>query len=229
MRSDDLTPFLGGDDAGDIGLRQGVVKSFDLATGANQVDVGGATLTDLPFLENSGVIRLAAGDVVMLQRWRSSWFIVGRIVPVGSPRFAAASVDFKSFDAYATNFAVPAAGAGGTGGVWAASTTFTVPAWADQMLFTAFASVGAKNTTAGNDILNAFAEVDGQAGSVPFTNVPSLQWFTLAPGVSGTRSVTPGSTITARVRASTSGSNWAADVSNRASIHGSVIFRKSTA
>lgn len=82
MRADDLAPLLAKPGVPEVGFGQGVLLSWDSTSGSNTVQLGGATLTDLPMLAAS-TIQLAAGDVVGLLRVRSQYFILGRISPAG--------------------------------------------------------------------------------------------------------------------------------------------------
>lgn len=78
MRSTDLAPLFAKTPP-ELGLRQGVVIAWDSITGENVVRLGGVDLTDLPTLASTGTVLLGPGDVVGLLRYRSTWFVLGRI------------------------------------------------------------------------------------------------------------------------------------------------------
>lgn len=88
--SDDLVPLLAASPQPGLGFRQGVVVAWDQQTAENTVDVGGATLTNVPCLNTSEAQLLAPGDVVGILTAGSSWFIMGRITIPGTPAAASA-------------------------------------------------------------------------------------------------------------------------------------------
>lgn len=87
-KADDLAGLLPppGTEEHDLGFRQGVIRTWDLGTGANTVDVGGATVSNLPVLSESGLVVLYPGDIVGILRVRSQYFILGRITTVDQQR-----------------------------------------------------------------------------------------------------------------------------------------------
>ncbi len=83
----DLTSlFTGGlDGPGQpMSYRQGVIVTWNAATLANQVLVGGTTLTDVPVLGVAEAASLAPGSVVGLMVVGSTWAIIGRLVVPGT-------------------------------------------------------------------------------------------------------------------------------------------------
>lgn len=85
MRSDDWVPILTGaaNRREQVGMRQGMLLSWDPSTGNNSVLVAGQTFTDLPVLA-SGSVAMAPGDIVALQRLDNSYFILGTIRNAGT-------------------------------------------------------------------------------------------------------------------------------------------------
>lgn len=93
-RGQQLAPYLSGREL-DSGSRrgQGLIKTWDAATGANTVDFRGQEYEDMPFLTVGGAIpEYVGGDIVVIEGWSpqgrlSSWYIVGRVVipPVQAP------------------------------------------------------------------------------------------------------------------------------------------------
>jgi hypothetical protein len=65
-------------------LRQGVVESWDPDTGENSIQVGGATVVNIPALTSESA-SLAAGDVVCLLTKGNSWLLVGKVTTPGDP------------------------------------------------------------------------------------------------------------------------------------------------
>lgn len=83
-RSNDLVPLLFPPPSDQLGFRQGTVVSFDLDNGTNTIDVGGAQLTNVPLLNVTDSVSLEPGTVVALLTWKSSWWIIGRVIIPGS-------------------------------------------------------------------------------------------------------------------------------------------------
>jgi hypothetical protein len=91
--TDDLAALFADAPAGpsqDVRWRQGTVLTFNQATLANTVDVGGTTMTDLPLLGVAEAASLAAGSVVGLLAIEStlgtvSYAILGRLVTPNTP------------------------------------------------------------------------------------------------------------------------------------------------
>lgn len=84
-RADDLAPLLQLAKSGELAFRQGYVKEFDPATGSSVIHMGGTDVVDLPMLNGTEGYSITAGDVVGLLGWRTSWFIMGRIVVPNDP------------------------------------------------------------------------------------------------------------------------------------------------
>lgn len=69
---------------GELGFHTGVIRSWDELTGANTVEVGGTSLTNLSVLSAAGTIHLRAGDTVAVMRVRTQYFILGKIAAPGA-------------------------------------------------------------------------------------------------------------------------------------------------
>lgn len=63
----------------ELGFRQGILLTYNAGTGANTVDIGGVTLTNLPLMANVQS-SLVALDVVAVLRVKSQYFIMDKIV-----------------------------------------------------------------------------------------------------------------------------------------------------
>lgn len=90
MRGDDLVPLLIPPPGPGLGMRQGVVVSWDPQTAENVIMVGGSLLQNVPILNTNEAVLLAEGSVVALLTWQSSWFILGRVTIPGTPEAASA-------------------------------------------------------------------------------------------------------------------------------------------
>jgi hypothetical protein len=67
----------------DLCFNQGIVTTWDEATGNNSIMVNGNTFSNFRVLSTSDSIFLAAGDTVGLLRFQSTYFILGRIAAPG--------------------------------------------------------------------------------------------------------------------------------------------------
>lgn len=77
--SDDLTPLFDPRRGPRVGHRRGIIRAWNSTTAANQVEVDGALVDNLPTLTTA----LAPGDVVSILTVGSaarSWVILGRII-----------------------------------------------------------------------------------------------------------------------------------------------------
>lgn len=162
FRPDDIAPLLFPADRPDLGFHQGTIISFDKDTGVNTIDVAGTQITNIPVLNTSEVITLKAGHFVGLLRFRSTYFILGRITPTGA-QFGTASVAFDGGGSLTQGRAYPL------------TTTFTdkivntdivVPDWADEALVYTVASAFAFNNSGANDFMELRAVIEGQVGTV---------------------------------------------------------------
>ncbi len=79
-RSDDLSPLFVPRTETSVGLRFGVVESWDTVTASSTVTVDGALMTDLPVLESVNVAAVVPGDVVAILTYGASWGIIGRFI-----------------------------------------------------------------------------------------------------------------------------------------------------
>lgn len=232
-RADDLVPLLTPPAAsGDF--RQGVVKAWDEATGTNTVVMGGTELNDLPCLTLGDFVLLQPGDVVLLARFGSTYFILGRVLlPSGVDRNRS-TVDFASDGTFARNFSVS------TTSTAKATVTIPVPAWADEAAIIGMGMATFHNDTTtpsfgyvkigvttgsfvtnGGETMAPFgASTDPSAG---YAHVTSTATYTFARPTLGSSIVV--STMCSRDPIG-GGTTWAADSINLAIISALAVFRR---
>lgn len=91
MNADELAPILGQKPPPVAGLHTGTIIAWDDTTGANRVVVNGSELVNLPVLASAGLTALIPGTTVLIQRWDTSFVILGRVVTqasgLASPQF----------------------------------------------------------------------------------------------------------------------------------------------
>jgi hypothetical protein len=159
MITDNLAPLF---DSGPPGVRfrQGTILTWDPNTGANTVDMGGGTLTNVSILNTGEAIALKAGHVVGLIGQGSTWCLLGRVTPPNDPNFAGASVAFASGKDFQQGFAV------GTGDQTQATVTLAVPSWVDEAAVMAVAAVTLVNSNSIREEALLYSKINGSsAGS----------------------------------------------------------------
>lgn len=211
--NDDLTALLVPPPGPAVGFRQGLVLSFNLFSGANQISVGDAVLTDVPFLNAGTFSPIQAGDVVVLIRMRSSWAILGRVVVPGG---------VKAIGRYTEVSGIASSGTQGNFGISTtptvqASVTVPVPVWAEVATVSATLMLLVRNSTAAADFLNGRINTPGGT----FTGwtsgtVDAGEWGSLTVGAHHQLLVTPGGTMTVDGYAWTTTASWATNASNSA-------------
>lgn len=77
----DLTPFLVAPDAADVGFHTGEVIAWDQSAGTNTIRVLGAVVQNIQVVA-SGSVMVGVGDLVAIWRYKSTYFVMGRIAPV---------------------------------------------------------------------------------------------------------------------------------------------------
>lgn len=222
-RSDDLVSLLSnGNDDPAVAFRQGVVRSWNPATGANVIDVAGALLTDVPVLNTGEAITLKSGHIVGLLRAGTSYFIVGRITVPGNADFASASIAFEGVYEVVTNFVLTPTP------TTRVTALIPVPAWADQALVSATASASVHNqnaTTPGFDFAYVTPLINGDDnGSTSYSGLQTDEYATI---VSTNQLLinNPGATITIGGQISSQVHPWTADPLNIFAINATAIFR----
>ncbi len=85
MSTDDLAPIILAQSGGpSVGYHTGVVSAWDEQTGSNTVLINGSAFTNLRVLSTGAVTPFQGGDVVVLLRYQTSYFILGKIRAPGA-------------------------------------------------------------------------------------------------------------------------------------------------
>lgn len=91
MKADEIAPLLVAPRSADLDLHIGLITRWDDTTGANEVVVDGSPLVNLSVLASAGLTALVPGTTVLVQKWRTTWIILGRVVTqasgLASPQF----------------------------------------------------------------------------------------------------------------------------------------------
>jgi len=83
-KSEDFIPLLAAPEQ-NLGYRQGVVVTWNLDDGTNQVRVGDAVLLNLSVITQSDLINIRPGDTVAIIKYNDSYAVLGKIKSGGSP------------------------------------------------------------------------------------------------------------------------------------------------
>jgi hypothetical protein len=198
----------------------GLVESFSQVTGENTVTIRGSLIHNVPMLNIGDTVNLVEGDNVVVLKWQTGYFILGRIVQPNSDMFATAAVAFKGEVESANNFAIT------TTMTVHVSETFDIPPWANRVL--AFGTVDATgiNSLGALDQLRVRCDVDGFNGAVHQCDVNP----TFLGSVSATHVIdnvaTPGGTFAIDGLAQTNDGTWASSAFNQLNLSASAIFTK---
>lgn len=76
--SEDYIPLLTPEPQ-NFGYRQGIVVAWDAVTGANQVNVGGGNLDNLPVITQSDLVNIRPGDTVAIITYNDSYAVLGKM------------------------------------------------------------------------------------------------------------------------------------------------------
>jgi hypothetical protein len=201
----DLTSLFAPPAAGEP-YRQGEIVTFNPATGANSVRVGGAVFANLPVLVGGDTVNFEPGDAVVLLRFRGSWAILGRIVVPGGSLLTSAVDFFATGDFEASFDMTPVDTTRG-------SVTIPTPSWANSAVVFAVARLITANGSGSSDTAFYHVDIDGLTGPTSAHQVPDGNFQTIcAPiarklGAGG--GVTPlGATTLVEAKARTNGGTW---------------------
>lgn len=221
MRSTDLAPLLQQQKT-NLGMRQGTIYSFNTTTGENWVKAGGSYLQDLPILNSADAVTYAAGDIVALLRYKSTYFILGRIIAPGGSTFAASAVEFGSGAGYrAGDFAV-------TPNDKAVLTdTIDVPAWANLALVTNIVTMTVNQVGGSSyDIATVTAGAGGYTGAAMYSTVEPDDIAQVTATYHAIISVDGGSSIDVEARVHSGSANWSVSPWNVANLDATALFRR---
>lgn len=222
MRADNLESLFTTAGESPTSFHQGTVLTWNQQTGANTVSVAGSILTNVPVLNTGEAIALKAGHVVGLTKWRTQWFIIGRITVPNTTAFASASVAFATaeqlVDGFTINKAPPFP--------LIVSTTIAVPQWATQAAVTCHAYLNCRNTSAQDDNLNFEVAIAGGITSGAYPQAVRQNALHILPATRlATLTVTGGGTISLGAYAASSAVNWGFSGDNHCFLQGLAIFR----
>lgn len=215
-------PVRGESELPDIGFHQGVIIAWDDETGENTVSTQGTQLTNISMLNIGDTTNLARGDVVLIFRLRTQYFIVGRIVAPNGGIFASSSVDFDSRNEFASGHVL------NTTETIRVTATLTVPPWANEALIYTTGLFSGLNSSGGADAIYGAVWVDSFNGNQMLNSVVAGTTGFVSAVLAREQSVTPGGTVTVTGRVKTAFNTWAASANNVAQLMIAAIYRKTT-
>lgn len=102
----DLAQFMMPPGEPDVGFHTGEVLAWDQAAGTNTIRVLGASMNDLQVVA-AGSVMVGVGDLVAIWRYKSTYFVMGRITPVDQTlrvRYAIGTDDDNTVPAAGTDW-----------------------------------------------------------------------------------------------------------------------------
>jgi hypothetical protein len=230
VNSSDLAPFLKPAGPPDVGFHQGRVIAWDQSTSENTVSMAGAVLTNVPVLNGTEPLILKEGDIVGMLRFKTSYFVLGRIVIPGQSEVGTLPGLQQGVGATERFFDLT------TSGVEVAKAVFQVPAWANQALVMCTANATVNNTEDAFRFVYLAATVSGGYGGEMYTGLEpgayghvgaATQYLIGAESfdesLQGEIPLGSHITVAAQMRASDSTDGTG---SNIASVHATAIFRR---
>jgi hypothetical protein len=202
----------------------GVITAFS-NTGENSVRIHGVDVPNVPMLNSSTTVSLQVGDNVVVLKYRTGYFILGRVITAGSDNFGSEATDFDGYLHEVSGFSVT------TSLTTLVSMTFTVPPWAHGAVIIASAHLQCQNTTAGTSFIyvRIVGDVGGISsfGSTTMLNRAGAGEFSYV-GVSFQQAINVIPNETILVGGQCRGdAAFASDVNNRLALTVSLIYRRS--
>jgi hypothetical protein len=203
----DLAPYMVPPDRAELGFHQALVVFFDSASGVNTMLVAGGTVLNVPMLNIGDSVNIKTGDTVALLRYRSTYFVLGRVMVPGASDFGSSGIAVQGGGVSASTFAVT------TSFVVQTTVSLTVPAWATRALVLGVTNTTVQNTTASSDSFQGRTQIDGTAGGTGGCGLTA--GFAGEVTTSAQRVVThPGSSIVVQGLVRSITAPWAASASN---------------
>jgi hypothetical protein len=205
----------------------GVITAFNNDTGANTVYVRGANIPNIPMLNSSSTVTLGVGDNVVVLKYRTGYFILGRIISSNSTSFGSEATDFDGYVYSANNVSIS------TTLTTKVSQIFVVPTWASGALVNATVHFNMQNNSAVQSLF--YTRVTGLIGNTGALDFSSATMFCdvdntffgyTASTFSQAVTVFPGEKITISGQVSADVAS-AADSFNRCYLTTMLVYRRS--
>jgi len=97
----------------DSGFHTGIIRSWNIQTGANIVEINGVQLPNLRTLRTGIGVSYAAGETVVILRKQTQYFILGKVASVGGGSSSGVLSGFAADEAHYTHNPTPFYPAGG--------------------------------------------------------------------------------------------------------------------
>lgn len=167
----DIAPLLAPSKGkSDIGFHQGRVISWNQSTSENVISMAGAVLTNVPVLNGTEPLTLKEGDIVGMLRFKTSYFVLGRIVIPGQSDVGTLPGLQQGVGDTETFFSI------GVEKSNVAQAVFNVPEWANQALVMCTANASVNNTSDGHRFVYLSATVSGGWGGEMFISLEPGQY-----------------------------------------------------
>lgn len=154
MYGDDLTNLFTPPSNPTSEILQAKIISWNQSDGSNSVQIGAATLFNLPFLDTGVQVNFLPNQAVMVLRRDASYFILGAVESVGANApYGSSSLGFVNNSDAVQGFGMS------TSDVELEFRTVTIPTWATFFQATCIGHLTAENTTASQDFLRAHVQI----------------------------------------------------------------------
>lgn len=166
MNSDDLTPFLKASNGKpEVGFHQGRVMAWNQNTSKNTISMAGAVLSDVPILNGTEPLILKEGDIVGMLRFKTSYFILGRIMVPGQTEVGSLPGLQQGVGASERSFPLSVDDSN------VAQAVIQVPEWANQALVMCTANATIHNPDANHRFVYLAATVSGGFGGEMYASI----------------------------------------------------------
>lgn len=210
----------GSDQATSFDFHLGVVEAFDTTTGSNLIRIRGSSIPDVPLLNIGDTVNLNDGDTVVVLKYRTGYFILGRVIQPNSEIFATSAVEFEGHVESANNFAIT------TTMTTRVSEPMTIPKWSNRVLVTATVDATGINSLGALDQLRTQVNIGGFPGAVHQCDVNP----TFLGSVSATHvlvnAATPGGTFDVDGQVQSNDGTWASSAFNQLNLSVVAVYTK---
>lgn len=224
MISEEIAPLIAPNGSLDnLAFHAGKVVAWNKSTGANTIEVAGTPLQDLPMLNIGDTVNLAPGDVVALLRFKSTMFVVGRIVQPGSEALASGAVLPETGNIAADSYTIT------TSSTTVVSTTLTAPPWSDAVTVAVTMQGTGRNNRGVLDFMYLRGSINGSDGPEQFGQgnaSPNPSWAFTSASYTASGLLPGGASFDIGGKVRSSGGSWTADSTNQCNLLYSVMYFK---
>jgi hypothetical protein len=201
----------------------GRVDFFAPDTGENVIIIRGGAVPNVPMLNIGDSINLQPGDNVVVLKWQTGYFILGRVVSPNTTGFASQGIELQAQTTHDASFALT------TTNTERCEQIFLNPPWANFCLLHAHATLMGANNSGGNDSMHVAVSSLGTVISwSSIQEVPNGGLVTISSNYAVEFSVVPGFNFHISCWMHSDNNTWASSIFNQATLNASVIYQHLT-